>query len=131
MIITIPLIIFSAASSEMPITKELLVFCSSCVGLGFGGLGGLFPIITRVICGMDNYGLACGMLLGPVPIGIFLSNMVFAHFYDKALSDQPGLSVCHGNSCFVNAFQILLIIQILPLFLSLGLYYTRTRHPRK
>jgi MFS family permease len=130
-ICTIPLFLLSLAS-VLVITPEILIICSVCVGVGFGGLGSMFPLITRNICGSKNYGFACGMLLGPVPIGIFLSNIIFAKLYDSALYAQnqrlsTSSTKCYGSVCFITAFQVMLAIGILPLILSVALYMLRRR----
>jgi MFS family permease len=130
-ICTIPLFLLSLGS-VLVITPEILILCSICVGVGFGGLGSMFPLITRKICGSRNYGLACGMILGPVPIGIFLSNIIFAKLYDSALYAQnqrlaTSSTKCYGSVCFVTAFQVMLAIGFVPLMLSFGLYKIRMK----
>ena len=130
LIITIPLIFLSLAGM-VSITSDLLIFCSICVGLGFGGVGSLFPILTQDFFGKKYYGTACSFLLSPVPIGILLSNWVFGYFYDAALKVQANgggsTSTCYGTDCFVNSFITILGIQMFPMILSFLILPVRAR----
>jgi Nodulin-like len=136
-IITVPVIVLSLGST-VQMTPSILSVCSCFVGLGFGGLGSMFPILTREFfgtvtlnTGMDIYGTACSMIMSPVPIGIFASNLVFASYYDSAIASQAsnggdGIN-CYGSACYVNAFQVILGIQLVPLILSCVLFSIRRK----
>ncbi|KAI8916357.1 major facilitator superfamily domain-containing protein [Gorgonomyces haynaldii] len=121
LIATLPLLLLSM-SGIVSMTTGLLAFCSVCVGLGFGALGGLFPLLTKDFFGTQFYGTACSFLLSPVPIGILASNIIFSSFYNLALDGSD----CFGPKCYSSATQVLLAIQILVLLLSMILFYQRS-----
>lgn len=124
----IPIIILAMAQS-FEMNNSVLYTCSVFVGLGFGGVGALFPILTREFFGMDNYGTACSLLMTPVPIGIIVSNLIFATSYDSVLKTQGG-SDCYGSVCFYRAFEMLLGVQLLPLVLAVALLISKLRSKR-
>ncbi|TPX30711.1 hypothetical protein SmJEL517_g05791 [Synchytrium microbalum] len=114
------------------ISSQGLYMCSILIGLGFGAGGSLFPPLTRDFFGVKYYGTACGLVMVAVPAGIFVSNLVFGHFYDLELRSQrqssppSTTSVCYGESCIKLAFGVQAAIQLIPLVMSIALYAFRT-----
>ncbi|KAJ3095381.1 hypothetical protein HDU97_007004 [Phlyctochytrium planicorne] len=78
-----PHLLIAFVGSAGMISRGLLAFCSSCVGLGLGSVGALFPPLTKEYFGNSYYGTACGFVFATVPLGILLSNQVFGILYDR------------------------------------------------
>lgn len=114
-IVLIPNIILALLKTN---SNAVLIVCSVLVGGAYGAIGAIFPILVRNLFGARNFGSACALLLGPVPVGIFVSNILFAKYT---------ASPCTDVVCFRTPFLILSILQVGVLVASFILLIIRMR----
>ncbi|KAJ3234461.1 hypothetical protein HDU81_001417 [Chytriomyces hyalinus] len=89
--------------------SEVIFYMSSIfISYGFGGAGALFPVLTKDFFGMQAYGTACAFVMAGVPIGIFISNVVFGRFYD---SEAVAASKCYNSACYSKAYIVFSVLQ--------------------
>ncbi|KAJ3239569.1 hypothetical protein HDU78_002797 [Chytriomyces hyalinus] len=82
-------------------SEGVFYMSSILISYGFGGAGALFPVLTKDFFGMHAYGTACAFVMAGVPVGIFISNVVFGRFYD---SEAVAASKCFNNACYSKAY---------------------------
>ncbi|KAI8843396.1 major facilitator superfamily domain-containing protein [Chytriomyces cf. hyalinus JEL632] len=89
-------------------SEGVFYMSSILISYGFGGAGALFPVLTKDFFGMHAYGTACAFVMAGVPVGIFISNVVFGRFYD---SEAVAASKCFNNACYSKAYIVFSALQ--------------------
>ncbi|KAJ5051879.1 uncharacterized protein L3040_001642 [Drepanopeziza brunnea f. sp. 'multigermtubi'] len=82
---------------------------SSLIGIGYGALFSLTPLIISVIWGVENFGTNWGIVAMVPAAGATFWGVVYSHVYEAATKAQPfaldGEDVlCHGKKCYAPAF---------------------------
>ncbi|KAI9209434.1 major facilitator superfamily domain-containing protein [Polychytrium aggregatum] len=108
------------------VSDGALMLCSVMVGVGYGASGSLFPALIADFFGFKSYGTASAFTLIGCPVGIFLSNMLFGYFNDRATQQN-----CSGSACYQSAFIVFVGLQAVTVLLSCALYWKRGRDKRR
>lgn len=82
---------------------------SSLIGIGYGALFSLTPLIISVIWGVENFGTNWGIVVMVPAAGATLWGVVYSHGYEAAararsfvLDDEDVL--CYGQQCYASTF---------------------------
>ncbi|KAL8953406.1 MAG: hypothetical protein Q9222_000719 [Ikaeria aurantiellina] len=74
---------------------------SALVGLGYGAIFSLTPIIVSVVWGVENFGTNWGILAITPAAGAALWGAIYAAVYDSA---AEGNKNCYGAGCYASTF---------------------------
>ncbi|KAJ3277041.1 hypothetical protein HDV01_000093 [Terramyces sp. JEL0728] len=122
------------ADSSLLSSQYYLSLCSALIGLGFGGNGALFPLLTRGMFGAKYYGTACSYVMIGVPLGFISSNLIFGYVYDIELSSQAAsgghTDYCYGKQCMQTSFIIAVALQFISFALAGLLYFILQKRSR-
>ncbi|KAJ3314147.1 hypothetical protein HDV04_000919 [Boothiomyces sp. JEL0838] len=119
-------LLLGVADTSLLSLDVYLALCSALIGLGFGGNGALFPLLTRGMFGSKYYGTASSYVMIGVPVGFITSNLIFGLVYDNQLSYQRSTGgpsdYCYGKQCLQTSFIIAIVTQFISFALSILLY---------
>lgn len=97
------------ASGLIQSHPQLFPLVSALVGLGYGAIFSLTPIIVSVVWGVQNFGTNWGIVAVVPAAGAALWGAVYAAVYDAAaaadgLGDQGAERLCYGVRCYKSTF---------------------------
>ncbi|KAJ3028437.1 UNVERIFIED_CONTAM: hypothetical protein HDU68_001663 [Siphonaria sp. JEL0065] len=99
-----------ATLPEASITLPILTFASCVIGYTFGGIWVVYPPMLTEFFGLKFYGTASGFVMFLIPVGIFVSQILYGNLYDKQSEGGAGLE-CVGVLCFQTSFLVFLGFQ--------------------
>ena len=95
------------ASGLVQSHPSLFPVISALVGLGYGAIFSLTPIIVSVVWGVQNFGTNWGIVAVVPAAGAALWGAIYAAVYDAG-ADDPGQSgkerLCYGVRCYAPTF---------------------------
>jgi hypothetical protein len=92
------------------ITTSSFWLASVATGLGYGGLFCVWPAVSSLIWGLDNFATFWSMLATAPAVGSVASGLIYASVYDKAAKEQNNPSgLCAGHICFSRSAGIFAI----------------------
>lgn len=95
------------ASGLIQSHPSLFPLVSALVGLGYGAIFSLTPIIVSVVWGVQNFGTNWGIVAVVPAAGAAVWGAIYAAVYDAAASDvEQGESqrLCYGLGCYAPTF---------------------------
>ncbi|KAL9583862.1 MAG: hypothetical protein Q9212_002460 [Teloschistes hypoglaucus] len=96
------------ASGLIQSRPQLFPLVSALVGLGYGAIFSLTPIIVSVVWGVQNFGTNWGIVAVVPAAGAALWGAVYAAVYDAAAVDGLGYHgterLCYGVRCYAPTF---------------------------
>ncbi|KAL8780341.1 MAG: hypothetical protein Q9194_000970 [Teloschistes cf. exilis] len=110
------------ASGFIQSHPQLFPLVSALVGLGYGAIFSLTPIIVSVVWGVRNFGTNWGIVAVVPAAGAALWGAVYAAVYDAAATDglrAPGMErLCYGVRCYAPTFWGMVVCS----WVALGLW---------
>lgn len=98
---------FALLASPLTSANPTPVFpvVSSFIGLGYGAIFSLTPIIVSIVWGVENFGTNWG-LIAMVPAGGAAAwGFIYALIYEKAAESSGGAEqLCYGSRCYESTF---------------------------
>ncbi|KAL8905740.1 MAG: hypothetical protein Q9207_002454 [Kuettlingeria erythrocarpa] len=98
------LLLASGLVQTQPSTFPLV---SALVGLGYGAVFSLTPIIVSVVWGVQNFGTNWGIVAVVPAAGAAMWGVIYAAVYDGAANDGEeigGERLCYGAGCYAPTF---------------------------
>lgn len=100
------------ASGLIQSYPPLFALVSALIGLGYGAIFSLTPIIVSVVWGVENFGTNWGIVAAVPAAGAALWGGIYAAVYDAAASDngESGMDkLCYGVGCYAPTFWGMMI----------------------
>lgn len=85
---------------------------SALVGLGYGAVFSLTPIIVSVVWGVENFGTNWGIVAVVPAAGAAMWGAIYAAVYDGAAGDGEGSGaerLCYGVGCYAPTFWAMVV----------------------
>ena len=79
---------------------QLFLFASSLVGMGYGALFSLTPIVISVVWGVENFGTNWGLLATVPAPGAAIWGLVYSAVYEG----HGNAGKCYGGGCYQTTF---------------------------
>ncbi|ORY80982.1 major facilitator superfamily domain-containing protein [Protomyces lactucae-debilis] len=113
------------------ITTDTFWLASVATGLGYGGLFCIWPAVSSLIWGLENFATYWGCLATAPAVGSVLFGLLYASIYDKAAQEQHNSSgLCTGHVCFSRSTGYFAISNLLGVcILIFALRVWRRRFP--
>ncbi|KAL8731589.1 MAG: hypothetical protein Q9166_003277 [cf. Caloplaca sp. 2 TL-2023] len=95
------------ASGLIQSHPSLFALVSALVGLGYGAIFSLTPIIVSVVWGVQNFGTNWGLVAVVPAAGAAVWGAIYAAVYDSAAGDtgEGGTDrLCYGTGCYASTF---------------------------
>ncbi|KAK4695167.1 hypothetical protein P7C71_g2533, partial [Lecanoromycetidae sp. Uapishka_2] len=98
------------ASGLIQHTPSLFPFVSALVGLGYGAIFSLSPIIVSVVWGVENFGTNWGIVAVVPAAGAAIWGAIYAAVYQAGVetgqlrSDGEEEQMCYGGKCYQLTF---------------------------
>ncbi|KAL8853274.1 MAG: hypothetical protein Q9221_001885 [Calogaya cf. arnoldii] len=118
------------ASGLIQSHPPMFALISALVGLGYGAIFSLTPIIVSVVWGVQNFGTNWGIVAVMPAAGAAVWGAVYAAVYDNAADDtnngeKDGL--CHGVRCYAPTFWGMAVCS----WIAIGLWVLAWRRWRR
>lgn len=98
------------ASGLIQHTPSLFPFVSALVGLGYGAIFSLSPIIVSVVWGVENFGTNWGIVAVVPAAGAAIWGAIYSAVYQASVeteqlrSDGEQEQMCYGGRCYQGTF---------------------------
>ncbi|KAL8841185.1 MAG: hypothetical protein Q9170_001039 [Blastenia crenularia] len=95
------------ASGLIQTHPSLFPLVSALVGLGYGAIFSLTPIIVSVVWGVENFGTNWGIVAVVPAAGAALWGAIYAAVYDSAAGgerESGAEKLCYGTRCYAPTF---------------------------
>ncbi|KAI4119423.1 MAG: hypothetical protein LQ345_000669 [Seirophora villosa] len=92
------------ASGLIQTHPSIFPLVSALVGLGYGAVFSLTPIIVSVVWGVHNFGTNWGIVAVVPAAGAALWGAIYAAVYDGAAGNGAEKGLCYGAGCYAPTF---------------------------
>ncbi|RDL36507.1 putative MCH1 Monocarboxylate Permease-like protein [Venustampulla echinocandica] len=98
------------ASGAVQNHAERFWLVSSLIGIGYGAIFSLTPLIITVVWGVENFGTNWGIVAMFPAFGATVWGLVYSHVYQWAAKHRPYSEereediLCYGKSCYAGSF---------------------------
>lgn len=112
------------ASGLIQHSPSLFPFVSALVGLGYGAIFSLSPIIVSVVWGVENFGTNWGIVAVVPAAGAAIWGAIYSAVYQAGVetgqlrSDGEEEQMCYGGNCYQGTFWAMAICS----WVALGLW---------